>query len=69
MSAKREERFRLVQDLRETEAPALLDSVRRHLRAVNNARLWLCSALVRSVPPTQAARSQDLLDDGFGHPA
>jgi hypothetical protein len=34
MSAQREELLRLVEELPETEVPAVLDDVRRHLRAV-----------------------------------
>jgi hypothetical protein len=67
MSVQREELLRLVEELPEDEVPAVLDDVRRHLRAVRD----------RSWPPTwfgagegritdTAARSEDLLGDGFG---
>jgi hypothetical protein len=39
MSAQREELLRLVEELPEEEVPAVLDDVRRHLRAVKN-RSW-----------------------------
>jgi hypothetical protein len=37
MSAQREELLRLVEELPETEVPAVLDAVRRHLRAVKKS--------------------------------
>jgi hypothetical protein len=46
MSAQREELLRLVEELPETEVPAVLDDVRRHLRAVKN-RSWPSSVLRR----------------------
>jgi hypothetical protein len=69
MSAQREELLRLVEELPEDKVPAVLDDVRRHLRAVKK-RLW---------PPAWfgagqgritdvAARSEDLLGKGFGDP-
>ena len=36
MSAQCEELLRLVEELPETEVPAVLDDVRHHLRAVKN---------------------------------
>jgi hypothetical protein len=39
MSVQREELLRLVEELPETEVPAVLDDVRRHLRTVR-ARSW-----------------------------
>jgi len=70
MSAQREELLRLVEELPEEEVPAVLDDVRRHLRSVRE-RPW---------PPAWfgagegsagdvAARSEDLLGDGFGRSA
>ena len=70
MSAQREELLRLVEELPEEEVPAVLDDVRRHLRAVSE----------RSWPPAWfgagegsaddiSARSEDLLRDGFGRSA
>jgi hypothetical protein len=51
---QREERFRLFKEP-ETEAPGLLDDVRRHLRAVTNPGLRLGSASVRAVFPMRRA--------------
>jgi hypothetical protein len=70
MSVQRDELLRLVGELPEEEVPAVLDDVRRHLHAVKD-RPW---------PPTWfgageghaddvAARSEDLLEGGFGHSA
>jgi hypothetical protein len=70
VSVQREELLRLVEELPEEEVPAVLDDVRRHLRVVKD----------RSWPPAWfgagegrrddvAARSEDLLEDGFGRPA
>jgi hypothetical protein len=68
-SAQREELLRLVEKLPETEVPAVLDDVHRHLRADKN-RSWplaLFGAGQGSTPDV-AAQSEDLLNDGFGHP-
>jgi hypothetical protein len=70
MSVQREELLRLVEELPEDQVPAVLDDVRRHLRAVEG----------QSWPPTWfgageshttdvAARSEDLLGEGFGRSA
>jgi hypothetical protein len=50
--------------------PAVLDDVRRHLQGVKN-KSWASAWFGASKDSTSdaAARSQDLLDDGFGHPA
>ena len=67
MSVQREELLRLVEELPESEVPVVLDDVRRHLSA-GRKREW---------PPTWfgagrgsasdiAARSEELLEDGFG---
>jgi len=70
MSVQREELLRLVEELPESEVPVVVDDVRRHLHAVRE-RVW---------PPTWfgagrgstsdiAARSEELLEDGFGRSA
>ena len=70
MSVQREELLRLVEELPEDEVPAVLDDVRRHLRAVEN-RSWPPAwfGAGESGSPDVAARSEDLLDDGFGRSA
>jgi hypothetical protein len=70
MSAQREELLRLVEELPETEVPAVLDDVRRHLRAVTNESwppAWF--GVGQGSTSDVAARSEDMLDDGFGRPA
>lgn len=70
MSAQREELLRLVEELPEEEVPAVLDDVRRHLRAVNNRTwppAWFAAGTGRT--PDVAARSEELLEDGFGRQA
>jgi hypothetical protein len=70
MSAQREELLRLVEELPEDEVPAVLDDVRRHLRAVKNRSwppAWFAAGQGRSTDV--ATRSEDLLEDGFGRPA
>jgi len=69
MSAQREELLRLVQELPEDKVPAVLDDVRRHLRAVKNRAwppAWFGAGTGRTIDV--AARSEELLD-GFGRPA
>jgi len=70
MSVQREELLRLVEELPENEVPAVLDDVRRHLRAVRD-RSWPPAwfGAGESSTPDVAARSEDLLGDGFGRPA
>jgi hypothetical protein len=70
MSAQREELLRLVEELPETEVPAVLDDVRRHLRAVKDKPwppAWFGAG--QGSTPDVAARSEELLGDGFGRPA
>ncbi len=67
MSAQREELLRLVEELPEEEVPAVLDDVRRHLRAVRDRPwppAWFGAGEGRS--DDTAARSEDLLEEGFG---
>jgi hypothetical protein len=67
MSVQREELLRLVEELPEDEVPAVLDDVRRHLRAVRDRPwppAWFGAAESRTTDV--AARSEDLLDEGFG---
>ena len=70
MSAQRGELLRLVEELPETEVPAVLDDVRHHLHAVKNKSwppAWFAAG--QGSASDVAARSEDLLDDGFGRPA
>jgi hypothetical protein len=67
MSVQREELLRLVEELPEDEVPAVLDDVRRHLRAVRDRSwppAWFGAGEGRTTDV--AARSEDLLTDGFG---
>jgi len=70
MSAQREELLRLVEELPEEEVPAVLDGVRRHLRAVSE-RPWPPAWFGAGEGSADdiAARSEDLLRDGFGRSA
>ena len=70
MSVQREELLRLVEELPEKEVPAVLDDVRRHLRAVTD-RPWPPAWFGAGEGQTDdvAARSEDLLGDGFGRSA
>jgi hypothetical protein len=70
MSAQREELLRLVEELPEDEVPTVLDDVRRHLRASGGQSwppAWFGAGQSRSTDV--AARSEDLLDEGFGRSA
>jgi hypothetical protein len=70
MSVQREELLRLVEELPEDEVPAVLDDVRRHLRAVKGQPwppAWFDAGEGGSTDV--AARSEDLLDEGFGRSA
>jgi hypothetical protein len=70
VSAQREELLRLVEELPEEEVPAVLDDVRRHLRAVNDRTwpsAWFAAGTGRT--PDVAVRSEELLEDGFGRQA
>jgi len=70
MSVQREELLRLVEELPEEEVPAVLDDVRRHLRSVRE-RPWPPTWFGAGEASTDdvAARSEDLLRDGFGRSA
>jgi hypothetical protein len=70
MSAQREELLRLVEELPEEEVPAVLDDVRRYLRAVQSRAwppAWFGAGEGRTTDV--AARSEELLEEGFGRPA
>src|SRR5258707_14750701 len=67
MSVQREELLRLVEELPENEVPVVLDDVRRHLRAVREGGwppAWFGAGRGRT--SDVAARSEELLEDGFG---
>jgi hypothetical protein len=70
MSVQREELLRLVEELPEEEIPTVLDDVRRHLRAVHG-QSWPPSwfGAGESQTANVAARSEELLDEGFGRSA
>jgi hypothetical protein len=70
MSAQREELLRLVEELPEDEVPAVLDDMRRHPSAVKK-QPWPPASFGAGKGRTTdvAARSEDLLGDGFGRPA
>jgi hypothetical protein len=70
MSVQREELLRLVEELPEEEVPAVLDDVRRHLRSLRE-RPWPPAwfGAGEGSADDVAARSEDLLRDGFGHSA
>jgi hypothetical protein len=67
MSAEREELRRLIQELPEEEVPAVLGAVRSRLRAVKS-RAWPPAwfGAAQSQTSGAAARSEDLLEGGFG---
>ena len=70
MSVQREGLIRLVEELPEDEVPIVFDDVRRHLRLVHERSwppAWFGSAEGRATDT--AARSEDLLAEGFGRPA
>ena len=67
---QREELLRLVEELPEDEVPIVLDDVRRHLSLVRGRPwppAWFSSAEAKSADT--AARSEDLLAEGFGRSA
>jgi hypothetical protein len=67
VSAQREELLRLVDELPEDEIPAVLDDVRRHLQVAERPSwppAWFGAGQGRTTDV--AARSEDLLQDGFG---
>lgn len=70
MSVPREEPLRLVEELPEYEVPIVLDDVRRHLRVVCGQSwppAWFSSA--EGSTDDVAARSDELLAEGFGRSA
>jgi hypothetical protein len=70
MSVQREELIRLVEELPEDEVPIVLDDVRRHLRLVHERSwppAWFGAAEGRATDT--AARSEELLAEGFGRSA
>jgi hypothetical protein len=70
MSVQREELLRLVGELPEEEVPAVLDDVRRHLSAVRGESwppAWFGAG--EGTSTDAAARSEELLDEGFGRSA
>lgn len=70
MSAQREELLRLVGELPEDEVPVVLDDVRHHLHAIKNQAwppAWFGAG--QGSRTDVAARSEDLLDEGFGRRA
>lgn len=70
MSVQREELHRLVEELPEEDVPAVLDDVRRHLTVVKG-RSWPPAwfGAEESQTTDVAARSEELLDEGFGRSA
>ena len=69
-SVQREELLSLVEELPEDEVPAVLDDVRRHLRRVRDRSwppAWFGAGEGRTTDV--AARSEDLLEDGFDRSA
>jgi hypothetical protein len=70
MSVQREELLRLVEELPENEGPVVLDYVRRHLCAARD-KSWPPGLFGagRSESADVAARSEDVLGDGFGRSA
>ena len=70
MSVQRDELLRLVEELPEEEVPAVLDDVRRHLQSVKK-RPWPPAwfGAGEGSADDLAARSEDLLRDGFGRSA
>jgi alkanesulfonate monooxygenase SsuD/methylene tetrahydromethanopterin reductase-like flavin-dependent oxidoreductase (luciferase family) len=70
MSVQRAELLRLVGELPENEVPVVLDYVRRRLRAARDKSwppVWFGAGQSQSADV--AARSEDLLGDGFGRSA
>ena len=67
---QREEWRRLGEELPEAEVPAVLDDVRRPLRSVKG-RAWPPSwfGVGKGRSTDVAARSEELLEDGFGRQA
>jgi hypothetical protein len=70
MSVPREDLHRLVDELPEDDVPVVLNDVRRHLRLVGGRRwppAWFGAGQGRTTDV--AARSEELLADGFGRSA
>jgi hypothetical protein len=66
MGAQPDELLRLVEELPESEVPTVLDDLRSRLRAVKD-RSWPPAWFGAGRGSTDAAaRSEDLLEDGFG---
>lgn len=68
MSADRDELRRLVDDIPDEQVPAALEDVRRHLAATNGSRPWPPAWFGSGTAARDdvAARSEELLADGFG---
>lgn len=70
MSAERDELRDLVEQLPDEELPGVLAELRRRVAAVS-ARRWPPAffGAGRASRPDVAARSEEILDEGFGRPA
>jgi hypothetical protein len=70
MSAERDELHELVEQLPDEDVPAALADVRRRLR-VASGRTWPPAffAAGRAERSDVAARSEEILGEGFGRPA
>jgi hypothetical protein len=70
MSAERDELHELVEQLPEENVPGALADVRRRLR-VASGRAWPPAffGAGRAVRSDVAARSEEILSEGFGRPA
>ena len=68
MSAERDELRRLVEELPDEQVPAALDEVRRQLQPAERARSWPPAwfGAAKGSRSDVAARSEELLADGFG---
>jgi hypothetical protein len=68
MSADRDELRRLVEELPDEEVPAALNDVRRHVRPTERKASWPPAwfGAIKGSRPDTAARSEELLRDGFG---
>jgi hypothetical protein len=70
MSAERDELRELVERLPDEQVPAVLAAARRHLQSAPE-RAWPPAffGAGRARRTDTAARSEELLDEGFGRPA
>lgn len=70
MSAERDELRELVEQLADEEVPAALADLRRHLRSADD-RAWPPAffGAGRAGRSDVAARSEEILGEGFGRPA